>query len=379
MLKTCILCTLIILTFSLKTTLYKYKAMTELKEKVDEDVCKFIDPVEEVIYLKPCNQGYHCDVKEEEEPEIISKCVKNIILKKLGQNCNSDDECIAGHCKGNKCVFSEGDSPIEVDIEGINKCGNDLIYSEDNNSCINSKSFDYMPDYCKYTKKGTSTEINIQPVKPFIRCGESGKADEDEHSELERGTEFIKANKIGELEVGKQSEHEYTCKTGFRSVYNNNLFCDDVIEIIRKGINEEGHAFAEYNFSFAGHYNITDELYDGGFFYTNYFTGELEPYDDVYIKAFQDYVAVLEKNKKKCVEKSHDYYFNPMHCGIREIYDAYFYLNHMCLYGNKTKEAKMVENYFKMQEFTQYEENNSSTSILLKRFILGLIVLLTLF
>ena len=75
------------------------------------------------------------------------------------------------------------------------------------------------------------------------------------------------------------------------------MICDNVTQIVRKGINENGLAFVEYIFEKAGHMNITEDLYDAGFFYRNYFTGELEPYDDIYIKAFEEYVSVLKKNK----------------------------------------------------------------------------------
>ena len=376
-LKYLICLTLICLSFSLKETIFKYKAMSELNPPLKNEVCKFINREEEVIYLKPCEKGYHCG----EEANDISICVPNNILKKLGEECNFDNECLAGHCENNKCSFSEADKPYFVENEEIYRCGCDLFYLNDEKSCKNKTKFNYLENFCTYTKNSeSSNEVSIEPIKPFYLCGESGTADEKEPN-LKPGSHFIKISKIGELKNGVQSEHEYTCETGFRSVFgeNLNLICDDVKQIVRKGINEEGLAFAEYIFEKAGHINITEKLYESGFFYRNYFTGELEPYDEIYIKAFKEYVSVLKKNEDKCLANSHDYYFNPLHCGIKEVYDAYFYLNHMCLYSNKTKEAQMIVDYLKNQEFQELADERTSNSLILKYSFLGLISILLLF
>lgn len=371
---------LILVVFSLKETIYTYKAMTELKNPLKIDACKFVNNEEDVIYVKPCEKGYHCG----NEINGIGICIKNNILKKLGEVCNYDNECLAGHCEKNKCSFNEKDKAFLVEKEGIYRCGNDLFYLNEEKSCKNELNFDYLKNYCTYLKKKEDSKVvNIEPNQPFYMCGESGFATEDQ-TELKLNSYFIKASKIGELKNGIQSEHEYTCETGFRSVYNDNLICDNVEKIIRKGINEEGFAYAEYVFEKAGHYNITEEIYDAGFFYRNYFTGDLEPYDEIYIKAFREYVSALKKYEKYCNPKSHNYYFNPLHCGIKQIYDAYFYLNHMSLYQNKTKEAQMIIDFFKRQEqryqeFEAVDEKNNSNSLILKVSFLGLITILSLF
>ena len=234
--------------------------------------------------------------------------------------------------------------------------------------------FDYLDNYCKYTKKtGTGKEVNTEPVKPFYMCGEYGEATQG-MNDLKLGTSFIKINKIGELENGVKSVHEYTFKTGFRSISGDDLICDNVEKLIKSGIDEKGIAYADYQFEKAGNMHITEELYDAGFFYRNYFTGQLEPFAEKYIEAFKKYVSVLKANERKCAAKSHDYYFNPLHCGIKEVYDAYFYLNHMCLYQNNTKEAKMIVEFLKNQEFQEV-----ASSSILKKTIIGLLTILILF
>ena len=60
-------------------------------------------------------------------------------------------------------------------------------------------------------------------------------------------------------------------------------------------------------------------------------------------------------------------------------YDAYFYLNHMCLYNNKTKEAQMIVDYLKNQEFQELADERTSNSLILKYSFLGLISILLLF
>ena len=340
-----------VFSFSLKETIYTYKAMIELDLPLDENVCKYIDQDKSVIYLKPCKKGFKCGESESN----ISICIPNNLLSKLGEKCNCDNDCLVGHCESNKCTFSEDDKPFYVENEEIYRCGNELIFTYDNDICINKLNFDYLENFCVYTKNNSNPkEVNIEPVKPFYMCGEYGTVTE-EQTDLQLNTYFIKSCKIGELKNGIKSIHEYTCETGFRSILGDDLVCDDIKEVIGAGKNEEGLAFVEYDFEIAGKKYITEELYDAGFFYRNYFTGELEPYDQKYIQAFREYVSILKKNEKNCAAKSHDYYFNPLHCGIKEVYDAYFYLNHMCLYQNNTKEAQMILDYLKNQEFQEKE------------------------
>ena len=370
MLKIFALFALISFTFSLKDTVYTYKAMTELKKKVDENVCLFID--ENNIYVKACQKGYTCV----EQDETISLCEEKT-LKKLGEKCNSDDDCMEGHCD-NVCTFTEEDEPVYIELEGIYTCGKGLIYSKDEKKCKSSEKFTYLKDYCKYTPKGESKQIDIEPAEPFYMCGEIGVANEKDQKELEEESEFVKANRIGKLDNGVVSDHEYACKTGYRSIVNDSLICDDIIKINRKGKNEEGFDYAEFVFEKMGVQNITIQDFDGLFFYINELTGEYEPYGKEYIDAFKKYVAALDKYKDKCKKGSHDYYFNPLHCGVKEIYDAYFYLNHMALYGNNTKEANMIKDFFKMMEFNG-DKTDSSNFIFLKKIFLVLTAIFILF
>ena len=282
-----------------------------------------------------------------------------------------------GHCD-NVCTFTEDDLPVYIDLEGIYTCGKELIYSKDENKCKSSEQFTYLKDYCEYTPKEESEKIAIEPVEPFYMCGEIGEANETDQKELKEGTRFVKANKIGELNNGIKSDHEYTCKTGYRSILDDSLICDDVIKINKKGKNEQGVDYAEFEFENRGVQNITIEDYDGLFFYLDELTGEYEPYGKEYIDAFKKYVVALNKNKDKCKKGSHDYYFNPLHRGVKEIYDAYFYLNHMYLYGNNTKEANMIKDYFKMMEFNG-PDTDSSNFIFLKKIFLVLTAILILF
>ena len=295
---------LFVFCISLKETIYTYKAMTELDLSLDENVCRYIDRENSVIYLKPCNKGFMCEKSEND----ISKCIPNNLLSELGEKCNYDKDCLVGHCENNKCAFSENDKAFYVQNENIYRCGNELIFSNDKKTCKNKLDFDYLENFCLYTKNNTNPqEVNIEPVKPFYMCGEIGISTE-EQSDLKINTRYIKACKIGELKNGIKSIHEYTCQTGFRSILGDDLICDDVKEVIRKGKNEDGIAFVEYDFEIAGKMNITEQLYDGGFFYRNYFTGELKKYKQKYIEAFKEYVSVLKKNEKNCIAKSHNYY-----------------------------------------------------------------------
>ena len=186
-----------------------------------------------------------------------------------------------------------------------------------------SEEFTYLKDYCLYTPKGESESIYFIPVEPFYIWGEIGKANEKDQKELEKGTEFVKSSRIGKLDNGVVSAHKYSCKTGYRSIVNDSFICDSVIKINKKGKNEEGFDYAEFIFERAGVKNITEEDYFYySFFFINELTGEYEPYGKEYIDAFKKYVVALDKNKDKCKKGSHDYYFNPFHCGIKEIYDA---------------------------------------------------------
>ena len=121
MLKIFALFTLISSCFSLKDIVYTYKAMTELKKKVDENVCLFKEGI--VKYVKACQKGYTCV----EQDDTKSICDKKEPPKKLGEKCNSDDDCMVGHCD-NVCTFTEEDDPVFIDLENIYKCGNELIF-----------------------------------------------------------------------------------------------------------------------------------------------------------------------------------------------------------------------------------------------------------
>ena len=63
MLKIFALFDLISFNVCLKETIYTYKAMTELKTKVDENLCVFVEG--SVKYVKACQKGYTCEEQED--------------------------------------------------------------------------------------------------------------------------------------------------------------------------------------------------------------------------------------------------------------------------------------------------------------------------
>ena len=379
-LKVLIVVNLIILTFSLKETQPLYKAMTELNPGLQKEACRFKLEKEdnEFIYVKPCEEGSNCGNNIDD----ISTCIPNYIGQKLGETCNYKAECLFGHCdeEKHKCTFTKNDKPKHFEIEDINRCGNGLFYLEKNKNCVEKTDFDYLEGYCRYTKKG-GKEINIQPISPFYVCGESGFATKDDPN-LQEGSAFTKITKIGTLDNGKKTVSEYACKTGgvIKEKEDDEFWTCDNIKSVKKVTGQDGLISAEYEFEIVGKKTITIEEYDGVYFYRDELTGDIIPYGFEYLYAFKDYANTMRKYEKSCKENSHDYYFRPFDCGIKQISDAYFYLNYLYFYKKDKKEAIMVRDFLLNQDFDTWVAPTPSNSPCLKfnKSILMLIIILSL-
>ena len=364
---------LIFLTFSLKETLPLYKAMTELKTPLLKEACRFEleKDDDKFIYMKPCEEGYNCEYIKKD----ISICVPNYTRQKLGETCNYDTECLFGHCENQKCTFSEKDDPNYYEIEDVYRCGNGLYYLENKEKCVKKEDFDFLEGYCRYTKKG-GKEIRIHPIEPFHVCGESGVVPKDDKV-LEPGTIYTKINEIGTLKIGTKTLSEYACQSGgvTKSVDDEFWFCDK-IKSMSSGV-KDGKAYCDYDFEYAGKKYITEDDYEGLFFYRNELTGDLMPFGKDYFEAVTKYFELVKKYKKKCKTNSHDYYLRPIDCGIRELYNAYFYVNNMYLYNNNTNEALMVRDALRSQD---YDNKYVSSNILIfNKFIFMLFAILSFF
>ena len=363
---------LIILSFPLKETLSIYKAMTELKPALQKEACLFKKDEDDndnydYVYVQPCEEGYHCG----NENHDISTCIPNYIGQKVGETCNYDDECILRDCdeKSQKCTYNK---PIYDEISYSYRCAEGLVYYDKEKKCVDKKKYNFLDGYCTYTKKGTSEEINIEPNEPFYVCGEAGFAGKDQ-PELEEGKRYIKISKVGSLKLGTITSVEYACNSGAVSKVEENEFwrCDK-IKGMKTGV-ENNKKYVEYEFEKAGKQKYTEEDYDGGYFYYNKLNGEYEAYSKDYHDAFDDYYKKMKKYEKKCVSKSHDYYFRPLDCGIKEIADAAFYLDKMYFYKNTNKEAKIVRDYLLGEDYTTRSVSSGTLSFkksLFKLFVI---------
>ena len=333
---------LIILSFSLKETLPIYKAMTELKPALQKEACLFKKDNEE-LYMQPCQEGFHCGNKQKD----ISTCIPNYFGQKVGEACNYDDECIYGECdeKSKKCIYKEG---IYDELSYSYRCAGGLVYDYQNDKCVENN---FLKDYCTYTKKGEK-EISIEPNMPFYVCGEAGYATEKDQPELQPNTRYVKITKIGTLELGATTGVEYACKSGAVSkIEENDFWMCDKIKSSKLGV-DGNTKYIEYNFEKAGVRKYTEDDYEGAYFFYNKLTGENEAYEKVYDEIWEKYLKAMKKYEKKCIANSHDYYFRPLDCGIKEIAEAAFYLDKTYFYTNKTKEAKMVRDYCLGEDFT---------------------------
>ena len=382
-----LLTTLIVFSFALKDKDKEtiYKAMSELKPALQKEACQFDyeykdeegDKNEE-IYMKPCKEGYHCGQKIKD----ISHCIPNVIHQKYGEKCNYDNECIVGSCDQEKkiCTFDENDKAICVEYvyEEMCRCGNDLIYSNKNEKCVDKSELDYVEGYCLYTKNDDKAkEVYIQPNQPFYVCGEEGIAD-DKTPELKEGTKYIKMSKIGSLRSGTQTYHELACEFGAasKSEDGKSWICDKIVKFKGTGINEDEKPYIDYEFSIAGEKTIVDDYED--YIYLNKLNGTYAPYTEKYNDAFANFKSAIKNYESKCKSKSHDYYFKPYDCGIKEINDAFFYLYNFEFYINKTEGAKTVMNAIKQEDFDKVSYG-SSNILSFNIMILILISLLSLF
>lgn len=344
-----------------------YKAMSELKPALQKEACQFIyeykdeegDKHEE-IYMKPCKEGYHCGQKIGD----ISHCIPNVIHQKYGEKCNYDNECIVGSCDQDKqkCTFVKDDKAIyKKYVYDMWRCGSELIYSNKNNKCVDKSELDYVEGYCLYTKnEEKAKEVDIQPNHPFYVCGEEGIADE-KTPQLKQGTKYIKMSKIGSLKSGTQTYHELACEfgTASRSKDGESWICDKIEKFKGTGINEENNKpYIQYQFFIAGEQTIVDDYED--YIYLNKLNGAYAPYTEKYNDAFKNFKYAIKDYGSKCKSQSHDYYFKPYDCGIKEISDALFYLYNFEFYINKTEEAKTVMNAIKQEDFDKISYGTSN-------------------
>ena len=367
---------------SLKSTIVLYKGMSELEVPLQQDACKFENKEEDIHYFKPCPEGYQCGNYNKD----IYKCIPHLILQKYGETCNYDSECIAGHCnlEEKKCEFSKNDKPFYNENLEIYRCGNGLYYYQERNketneiinqSCKEENELEF-PEYCKYTKKGSpSIEITIESNKPFFVCGES-KIAKEEDTQFEPETVYSKFSEIASLPLGSSTYSEYACQSGSVSPVENNddiFTCDKVKEVKGTGSDKEKGIYVEYVYEIAGDVTIFDESY----LLTNHITGELEAFGPDYEEAFTTYAQLIKKYKKYCKSGTFYYDFSPYDCGIKQIYDAYFYTTYYTyLYKNKEKGVEMVTQYLLNED---YDKVYVSSSIFKQKVtILGLISFLLL-
>ena len=364
---------LIVLSFSLKETLGIYKAMTELKPPLQKEACSFkIDEDDandnyEYVYVQPCQEGYHCGNKNHD----ISTCIPNYFGQKVGEDCNYDDECLLGDCdsKSKKCTYNK---PVYDELSYSYRCAEGLVYYYKEKKCIDKTKYNILDGYCTYTKKGEKEPVNIEPNEPFYVCGEVGTAGKNQ-PELEPDTPYVKISKVGSLKTGSITSVEYACNSGAVSkVKDSDYWMCDKIKSMKTWV-EDNKKYVEYDFEKAGKQKFTEDDYDGGYFYYNMLNGEYEAYSKDYHKAFDDYYGLMKKYEKKCVSKSHDYYFRPLDCGIKEIADAAFYLDKIYFYTNSTKEAKTVRDYFLGEDYTTRSVSSETLSFKKSLFILFVI------
>lgn len=374
---------------NLKETMPIYKALSELSPPFQQEVCRYENKKNnnEIIYLKSCKDGYRCSYEAYDDDDIkIYKCIPYFYPQKYGETCNYDIECAVGHCdlSKKKCAFSKDDKPLSVD--NYYRCGSGLIYVEKSNGNSQNKGCqdkgDYLEKYCRYTKKGDEGETRIYPIKPFYVCGESGIATEKDNPELKPDTIYTKVSKIGTVKNGVLTESEYACKSGgvspsqeYSEKYNL-WHCDKIKSIIGQGINDDGISYVTYNFEYSKEVNATEE---DGYFYYNYIKGEMEPYNVNYENAFNDYLNAINKYQDDCKPNTHDYYFSPFDCGIKQIRNAYYYtMDNMYLYKVNDDKTKMIRDYL-LNEESVGKKYGSSSILSSKTSILGLIVFLFFF
>lgn len=350
---------LIIMSFSLKETITLYKAMSELGASLQKDVCRLkLEGKDnyDFLYVKPCDEGYHCG----EDFDDIGTCIPNYIGQKVGEACNYKDECIFRECDLNAKICTYKD-PVYVDIDWSYRCANGLFYDNYKEECIDKEENELLDGYCLYTKKN-GKEVSIQPNKPFQVCGESGIVPEGDPI-LEPNTPFIKISEIGELKLGATTVSEYACESGSvsKSTVKDFWICDKITGLTEG--TDNGKKYADYIFQIHGNERIYEDNYDGGYFYLNQLTGEIKAFGFDYQDSFAEYLNLLKKYKKKCVENTHDYYFRPFDCGIKELSDLTFFFNNEYFYKNNSEDAKMVKNYLLNQNiYTKYASEKSSSS-----------------
>lgn len=367
-LRTFLFVNLIILSFSLEETITLYKAMSELNPPLQQqDICRFKMKTDdnEILYVKPCEEGFHCG----NDFHDISTCIPNYIGQKVGETCNYKDECLLRECdsKTKKCT---SDEPVYVDINWSYRCANGLFYDKDKEKCINIEKKDLLDGYCTYTKKGEDKEVNIEPNKPFYVCGESGITT-DKDSQLELNTRYTKITKIGSLPLGATTITEYACQSGVvsKSTVQDFWICDKITAI--KTGTEDGKKYVIYSFQIHGDEKIYEDNYDGAYFYLNQLTGEIQPYGFDYQNSFAKYMELLPIYEKSCIENSHDYYFRPFDCGIKELSDVTFFFNNEYFFNTKNKEAEIVKNYLLNQNiYTKFSPSKASSSFKKSLFML---------
>lgn len=359
---------LIILSFSLKelseTKKYLYRAMTELDPPLETDACLFqreemIKNVKyDVYYVKPCQEGFHCGNTFN---KIISTCIPNLFGQKVGEKCNYDEECLLGECD-KTCKYKKA-QPDEYSYSY--RCAEGLVYDYINEKCVENKNF--LEGYCRYTKKGEK-EVYIEPNKPFYVCGEAGYATKDQ-TDFELNSPYIKLTKVGKLKLGETTNVEFACESGAVSKIEGSDFwmCDRIKEM-KTGV-ENNINYVEYKFEKAGTKKYTQDEYEDYFFYDE-LTGKIDAYGNKYDDAFSEYKKRVKKYEKKCVEKSQDYYFRALDCGIKEIAEAVFYLFKTNYFSTKDENVKMIRDYFLGQDYTTRTVSSETLSFKKSIFII---------
>jgi len=338
----------------------------------NDDLCYYKDGTD-TKYVKPCNEGYYCNLINEESGICLEYKPG---FKKYKEKCNQDSDCYPSlKCENNLCVEKENDSVHQYDDKVSNKT---YYYCPDNLIPTNQTHCLTKIDETNKDKCPIDTNMKTFSYDYLKICGE-----------IDIDKKYASNSNFGIVDDNKFVGDVLACKSGFALFFfkdrgieynanNNNqsfLVCVTVKHVEKEDNNNCIIKYSIDNETELTYYKakVDDSLYDKNEFPDcNLIMTKIE--------LFKDYLNKFNKLNTHCINGQ--FYNEPFTCENDELRKSWYYYNHPDQYllykDNEEIIDFLIQSYYpthNSNETEQENNKNSSRGLLNNKYFLILLLL----